>query len=101
MLATTHISTRATPRLVTWLVIRATLWSDAENRVTRPTPAIASAMPKRKLSTLSVNASHSRERKVAIGRPPSVALVVGDGRHRPGRRRPLLRLAQEVVIEHL
>ena len=47
MLATIHISTSAKHSDAAWLVTRATLWSVAENNVTSPMPAVASAADSR------------------------------------------------------
>src|ERR1700681_1605598 len=79
---------------------RGTLWSDAENSVTMPTPTIASAAPMRKLSMRRASSCQSWP-KMATKRftaEPLIAFVVGRARRfylRSGGR-----AAEQIVVKH-
>ena len=70
MFAVSHMSMTAKPMLPSWLVTRATLWSEAENSVTMPTPTMAAAQAKSIVSMRRVSTSQKRETKFSIDSSP-------------------------------
>ena len=72
---------RRTPRLIAWLVTRATLWSAAENSVTRPTPTIASAQPNSIESMRRVEHFPRALQKLPMRRRPQSLFVVAAAGH--------------------